>query len=133
MFYFRDVTGVEFNSGMVTGVLEVLTASYNGTANKDFWRGTRQSRNADSNDPYTLSNTLPLSKVEYNNALDNIKELRQRIARSKEQVVLAPSAQQLPSTSTASLGDELMKLSELHKAGVLSDDEFQSAKKRLLG
>ena len=132
-FYFRDVTGVEFNSGMVTGVLEVLTASYNGTANKDFWRGTRQSRNADSNDPYTLSNTLPLSKVEYNNALDNIKELRQRIARSKEQVVLAPSAQQLPSTSTASLGDELMKLAELHKAGVLSDDEFQSAKKRLLG
>ncbi len=132
-FYFRDVTGLEFNSGFAMGVLEVLTASYNGTANRDYWRGSNKSRNADSNDPYTLSNTLPLSKSEYNNALDNIKELRRRIARSKEQVVLAPSSQQLPSTNTASLGDELMKLAELHKAGVLSDDEFQSAKKRLLG
>jgi hypothetical protein len=132
-FYFRDVTGLEFNSGIATGVLEVLTASYNGTANRDYWRGTNKSRNADSNDPYTLSNTLPLSKSEYNNALDSIKELRHRIARSKEQVVLAPSLQQTTSANTASLGDELMKLAELHKSGILSDEEFQSAKKRLLG
>jgi hypothetical protein len=132
-FFFRDVTGLEYNSGFSNGVLEVLTASYNGTANKDYWRGSNKSRNADSNDPHTLSNTLPLAKHEYNNALDEIKELRRRIARSKEQVVLAPSAQQPPSTNTASLSDELMKLAELHKAGILSDDEFQSAKKRMLG
>ena len=132
-FFFRDVTGLEYNSGFMNGVLEVLTASYNGTANRDYWRGRDKSRNADSNDPFTLSNTLPLSKDEYKNALDNIKELRQRIARSKEQVVIAPSSQKLPSSNTASLGDELMKLAELHKAGILSDDEFQSAKKRMLG
>ena len=29
--------------------------------------------------------------------------------------------------------DELQKLAELHKAGVLSDEEFQSQKQRLLG
>ena len=132
-FFFRDVTGLEYNSGYATGVLEVLTASYNGTANKDYWRGSNKSRNADSNDPFTLSNTLPLSKIEYQNALDNIKELQKRIARSKDQVVLAPPEQQPPSTNTSSLGDELMKLAELHKAGILSDDEFQSAKKRMLG
>lgn len=132
-FYFRDVTGLEFNSGIALGVLEVLTASYNGTANRDYWRGRDKSRNANSDDPYTLSNTLPLAKNEYNNALDNIKELRRRIARSKEQVVIAPSSQQPAATNTASLGDELIKLAELNKAGILSDDEFQSVKKRLLG
>jgi len=132
-FYFRDVTGLEFNSGIALGVLEVLTASYNGTANRDYWRGSNKSRNANSDDPYTLSNTLPLAKHEYNTALDDIKELRRRIARSKEQVVIAPNSQQPAPTNTASLGDELIKLAELNKAGFLSDDEFQSAKKRLLG
>lgn len=131
--FFRDVTGLEYNSGILTGVLEVLTASYQGTANKDFWRGRNQSRNADSNDPFTLSNTLPLSKIEYNNALDEIRELRRRISTAKAQVVIAPSSQQPPSTNMPSLGDELIKLAELNKAGVLSDDEFQNAKKRLLG
>lgn len=132
-FFFRDVTGLEFNSGIVSGVLEVLTASYQGTANKDYWRGTKKSRNADSNDPFTLSNTLPLNKFEYNNALDEIQELRRRISTAKAQVVIAPSSQQPPSTNMTSLGDELMKLAELNKSGLLSNDEFQNAKKRLLG
>jgi hypothetical protein len=132
-FYFRDVTGLEYNSGIALGVLEVLTASYDGTANKDYWRGVHQSTNADNNNPRTLSNTLPLPKHEYNNALEEIKELRRRIAKSKEEVVIKPSSQQPPSTNTASLGDELMKLAELNKAGILSDEEFQSAKRRLLG
>lgn len=34
-----------------------------------------------------------------------------------------------PATSTA---DELVKLAELHKSGVLSDQEFAAAKARLL-
>lgn len=45
-FMFHDVTGIEYNSGMHTGVLEVLTPSYQGSANKDFWRGKNRSRNA---------------------------------------------------------------------------------------
>ena len=119
-FYFREVTGFQYKNeeffGLL-GVLEVLTASHDGT----------------DNEPQSLSNTLPLTKDEYNNALGEIKELQKRIARSKDQVVLAPPAQQPPSTNTSSLGDELVKLAELHKAGILSDDEFQSAKKRMLG
>jgi hypothetical protein len=35
--------------------------------------------------------------------------------------------------SSASLSSELEKLAELKNKGILTDDEFQSAKKRLLG
>lgn len=133
-FYFRDITGLEYNSGMVNGVLEIMTASYNGTANRDFWRGTGKSRNANGDDPYTLSNTLPLSKVEYNSALGEIQDLRRRIAKSKEQIFVAPTPSSEPTRSSdLSLGDELLKLAELNKSGILSDEEFQAAKKRLLG
>ncbi|MBX3437513.1 MAG: SHOCT domain-containing protein [Planctomycetaceae bacterium] len=38
----------------------------------------------------------------------------------------------LPSTNSGSTED-LIKLAELHKAGVLTDDEFAAAKKKLLG
>jgi len=32
-----------------------------------------------------------------------------------------------------SLSDELLKIAELHKAGILTDAEFQAAKQRLIG
>jgi|GEM_PF-5996512 len=38
----------------------------------------------------------------------------------------------LPSGGSGSLADEIAKLNELHQAGALTDDEFRSAKKRLL-
>jgi hypothetical protein len=38
-----------------------------------------------------------------------------------------------PNQSSASLSSELEKLAELKNKGILTDDEFQSAKKRLLG
>jgi len=129
-FHYRDVTGIEYNSGFVNGVLEILTPSYSGTTNKDFWRGSGKSRNADGNDPFTLSNCLPLGKHEYNNALKELNELRARIGRSKETVmnVTAAAAASLPS----SLADELQKLSELREAGILTDEEFATAKAHLL-
>jgi hypothetical protein len=36
-------------------------------------------------------------------------------------------------TSTASAADEIQKLAELHKSGILTDDEFAAAKKKALG
>lgn len=38
-----------------------------------------------------------------------------------------------PKESVASLSDELQKLAQLHAQGVLSADEFQAAKNRLIG
>jgi hypothetical protein len=43
-FMYTDITGLEYNSGWINGVLEILTPSYQGTANKDFWRGSSKGR-----------------------------------------------------------------------------------------
>lgn len=128
-FHYSQITGVEYNAGMINGVLEVLTASYNGTANRDFWRGTTAGRNADSNDPYTLSNTLPLSKAGYKNAQAHVNELRRLVGESKQVhvVVNAPS-----SGGGASLPEELAKLGELRAQGILDEDEFAAAKKAVM-
>ncbi len=125
VFYFRDITGIEFNSGLVTGVLEIQTSSYQGTANKDFWKGTLSSRNADSNDPFTLSNTLPMGKTEFRDCSEHIAELRKRIAASKQTVVIQQS-------DGSGFADQLAKLAALHAEGVLSAEEFAAAKQRLI-
>lgn len=61
VFHYTDITNIEYNSGFVNGVLEVLTPSYQGTANHDFWN---TSRNGTRN-PHELSNCLPLPKALY--------------------------------------------------------------------
>ena len=128
-FAFDHITGIEYNSGMLNGVLEVLTPSYSGSANKDFWRGTGRSPNSDSNSPFALSNTLPLSKSEHAQALPHLNELRRRIADSKRVNV---TFTQEPAAPGSGLVAELEKLANLRDAGVLDDEEFRAAKQRLL-
>jgi len=128
-FHYVDVTGIEYNSGLVTGVLEILTPSYNGTANRDYWRGSNRSRNADASDPFTLSNTLPLSKSNYESFLPEIKELRARIASTKKPT---PPANAATPELEASLAQQLSEIAALHAAGALTDEEFTVAKARLL-
>ncbi len=132
-FHYTEITGIEYNSGMVTGVLEVLTPSYQGSANKDYWRGTNKGRNADANDPWTLSNTLPLEKTTYQAALPRLNEMRSRIAESKRPtvVVTAPESSR-PQPDAGSLSDELTKLAALREQGLLDDAEFQAAKRAAL-
>jgi hypothetical protein len=125
-FYFTQITGVEYNSGMLTGVLEILTPSYQGSANKDYWRGTNKSRNADSNDPWTLSNCLPLSKEGYKSAQALITELKSLISKSQRPTVSQTIVQ------GSDLASELKKLAELRDAGILSEEEFSSAKAKLI-
>lgn len=129
-FHFPDITGIEFNSGFVVGVLEVLTASYNGTANRDYWRGSGRSPNSDTNNPWTLSNCLPLSKDEYNGYLSEINELKARVSRSKHRIVevVAPAAQ-----PTDDVTLQLERLARLRSSGDLSEDEFAALKARLIG
>ena len=126
-FMYSEITGLEYNSGWVNGVLEVLTPSYQGSANKDFWRGTFQARNADANDPWTLSNTLPLSKATYEMARPQLDHLRHLIADAKRPIIQAPAA-----PSNTNLSTEITRLAELHTSGVLDADEFRQAKQALL-
>jgi hypothetical protein len=128
---FSEITGVEYNSGLINGVLEILTASYSGSGNHDFWRGSNKSLNANSGNPFALSNTLPLAKVFHAQAAPHLVELQQRIARSKQVVVHAPPAFD-QSTAAESPLDKLKKLAELRDLGALTVAEFEEHKERLL-
>ncbi|MTD44148.1 DUF2510 domain-containing protein [Conexibacter sp. W3-3-2] len=133
VFPYKQVTGIEYNSGFVNGSLEILTASYQGTANKDFWRGTFSGRNANSNDPYTLSNTLPFTKQFYEKIRPKVQWMQERITEAHQQTMsdvgLRPPTAAAPAVSVA---DEIKKLADLYAAGALTDDEFAHAKRTLL-
>jgi membrane protease subunit (stomatin/prohibitin family) len=45
----------------------------------------------------------------------------------------APAAPAVPAVPTKDVTAELQKLADLHKSGVLTDEEFAAAKKKLLG
>jgi membrane protease subunit (stomatin/prohibitin family) len=45
----------------------------------------------------------------------------------------AQAQQQAPAPATTDVTAELQKLADLHKQGVLTDDEFAAMKKKLLG
>ena len=126
-FYYRDITGIEYNSGLISGIVEILTASYDGSATKDYWKGTGKGRNADSNDPWTLSNTLPLDKASYASAKSQFDKLRELISQSKGSAAAGTVVQE------KSLADEIEKLSDLLEKGLIDANEFKEAKKRILG
>lgn len=129
-FYFRDITGIEYNSGLLTGVLEILTASYEGSANKDFWTGfLNPNKNISGNDPRTLSNTLPLMKDDYMSAKPLLDKLRTMIQDAKETKVVVNTHVASQVSSTA---DEIQKLAGLLEKGLISEEEFRAAKMKLL-
>ena len=58
----------------------------------------------------------------------SLSEIRTRIQQENSQ-----RQPQSPAPNSTSLSDELLKISELHKSGVLTDEEFQAAKQLLIG
>ena len=58
-FYYRDINGIEVNTGLLSGVIEINTPSYQGTEEKDFWSIRDKNR-----DPYRVTNCLPISKLD---------------------------------------------------------------------
>lgn len=130
-FFFPDITGIEYNSGILNGVLEILTASYSGAATRDFWSGiTNPNRNKSENDPRVSSNTLPLIKPDYIEAKGLIEELRSTIAAAKNtKVVIEGNV----NPATPGLADELEKPARLRDSGVLTEEEFAASKAKLLG
>lgn len=125
VFHYADITNIEYNSGFVNGVLEVLTPSYQGTSNHDFWNSNRNGGSS----PHELSNCLPLPKALYQQAQPRIKELQQKVVEAKRpQVVVQHVAPSAPASSGGGLADELSKLADMHQRGLLDDDEFKAAK-----
>jgi hypothetical protein len=67
---------------------------------------------------------LPLSKLTFNQITPQLNKIRELIEN-----VHAGST----SSNSGNISDEIEKLSRLHKKGILTDEEFKEAKKRLIG
>lgn len=129
-FPYTDITNIEFNSGMLNGVLEVLTPSYQGTGNHDYWRSTNKERNKAADDPWTLSNCLPLAKVIHKEALPRINEMQRKIADAKRPQIVVQHAPAAAATVPAGgLAEELQQFADLHSQGLLDAEEFAAAKR----
>lgn len=72
------------------------------------------------------ANEIKLNLVQAQTAAVLNAQVQQQMLESQE-----PKAIEKDSTAS-SVADELLKLSELHKSGVLSDEEFEEQKKKLL-
>jgi hypothetical protein len=109
---------------MMTGSVVLQAAGQTGQAGS-VWR-------SGSSDPHKAQNAIPVmggwSKV---NA--GVAKLRELIAEAHTPAPAAATATAAGGASAASIADELAKLASLRDSGVLSDAEFDVAKKRLLG
>ena len=128
-FPYRQIVSIEYNGGFANGVLEILTASYNGGTNKDYWgiKGT----NSSSGDPRQQNNTLPIFKSVYKELAPDLNKIRQLIEKSHEVKISAESISIAPAQTD--LITQIQKLADLKDSGVLTLEEFESAKQRILG
>jgi curved DNA-binding protein CbpA len=117
-FDYRNITAIEVNKKLVTAVIEVISAGYQGSMATHFF-STKEGV-----DPYQLSNCLPLNRTQTDAAGRAVALIRQRIGQLQNPTAAQPTS--------ASLADELAKLAELRQQEVLSAEEFDAAKKRLL-
>jgi hypothetical protein len=121
-FPYDTITALEVNMGMITGSVEVIAAGYDGKGRTQWWA----SQNRDQRDPFRLSNTIPISRGAAKRQADALDRIRQRI--------LDAHSKALPATTvgTVSVADELAKLVALRDQGVLTPEEFELQKRRLL-
>lgn len=116
-FDYRNLGGVQIHTGMMSGAVVLQGPGLPGT-NTSYWK-------SGEGDPYKAPNAIPLVRP-YDQAEAGVARLRALIsaAHSKAQVTTTQTS--------SSLVDELQKLAELRDSGVLSEEEFTSAKRNLL-
>lgn len=115
-----SVTGVEVKPGFITAIFTLVVSG--GVQRGD-------SKDNRKGDPLSVEGSSTRHLPGFNQMRDRILEaVAARDAGPVVPAVPAPTAAGAPG-----LGDQLMKLGELHTQGLLSDAEFAAAKGRLLG
>jgi hypothetical protein len=136
-FYYRDITGIEVNTGLINGVIEINTLGYQRTRQKNFWSIKNEDR-----DPYGVANCLPISKKnmsEYKPYIDRLRAMER--AAKQERMISSPARSEsslsselssLASLRASGVLSKLEKLASVRASGLLTEEEFQRAKQRLL-
>ena len=115
--YYRDVTGIQLHTFLLSGWIEISSPSFQGRERKR----NRHPRTSDR-DVYKLPNCVPIHKrcvPQYRPSLELLREL---VAETK--------ASQPPAASP--LVAELERLEALRTRGTISADEFAAAKELVL-
>jgi hypothetical protein len=113
--FYRDVTGIQVRMHLMSGWLEISSPSFQGRERKRM----RHPRPSDR-DVYKLPNCVPIHRRHVETYREPLAKLRELVAAAK----LEPSHGRVV--------DELERLAALLQDGLLDEQEFVTAKSRLL-
>jgi Short C-terminal domain len=133
-FYYGDITGLQFTTGWVTGIVQISTPSYPAHA-ADYWQSAGKGVDGRAQSPFVIPTCIPCNKECINRWRPYLDELRKRISASKpgQPAAAAPAAAvRTPAAPTADPLDQLRRLAELRDSGVLTDKEFDAKKVEIL-
>jgi len=116
-FYYKDITSVEVNTGLVNGVIEICTPSNQGNKEKDFWAMDRD------RDPWKVSNCIPITKSDLKHYQPYIEKIQNFIDDAKHGK---------SNSNSSDVASQIEKLHNLYKSGALTKKEFGDAKKKLI-
>jgi Short C-terminal domain len=115
---YRNVLGVQVHKGMMSGAVVIQGPGQSGTKTS-YWGQKGE-------DPAKAPNAIPV--------VAEWKTVQERVVVLRALIDAAHRAESQPARAGgASTADELRKLADLRAQGVLSDQEFELAKKQLLG
>lgn len=115
-FNFNNITGVNLRKGAIRGYVEILTG-----ANQDRKFNILGSRLSD--------NAIRIGIEHFSKFTEAVKLVRDILSEAQSQNKKTPKENH-PSTNPL---DDLERLSELNKKGIISTKEFEAKKKQLLG
>jgi hypothetical protein len=125
-FVYRNVTGVQVNTGIVTGTIVIAAPGFNNSPG-DFWASHSGTRASSNDNPHHLPNVLPITKGGLRKYAVDIARI-QELVREAQQAPAPPA----PAPAAVDIADQLAGLTRLHDTGALTDEEFAAAKKRLI-
>jgi hypothetical protein len=113
----------------MTGYLQITSPAFQGNLPGSYWTQDK------THDPWKLPNCIPIARAGAKNLEPLLAQVRERIAKGywKDGIGSAPrDGQQTEPAEGGGLSAELKELGELHRSGVLTDEEFQQATNKLL-
>ncbi len=119
---FNNITGVEFKKHFSTGYVEIHTPS-NQNTQKSYWANSNS-----SNSSLKADNIVNFVRKQFDIFQEAVNKTRVIISDAK----VPNSVQTQKETSDVSVADELVKLANLKEQGIITQEEFQREKDRLL-
>jgi hypothetical protein len=116
--YYRDVTGIQVRTHLLSGWIEISSPSFQGS---DAKRTRMVGPSSRERDVYKLPNCVPIQRRHAAAYVEPLGELRRLISLAKLEA------------RDAGVVDELERLAALRREGLLDGDEFAAAKARVFG